>query len=120
MRAVAEKTAELFPDDKKAQISPANLVHVEKGNALPPAPEKLRSLAKVYGENYELILYKAGYLDRNPFKESRASDHETLRDRYFDSLAKAKKRRPLSEDEKRSIEKMIENVMMMLPGAKNW
>lgn len=110
---------ELAPDNKKAWISSAHLVHVEKGNALPPSPEKLLSLSKIYGENYEFMLYKAGYLPKNPLKGPKDWTPKMIRDHYFESLTTSKKRRALTEEEKSSVEKVIENVIMTLTGGPN-
>lgn len=119
VRGVAKKTMEAAPDNKKAWISSAHLVHVEKGNSLPPSPEKLRSLAKIYGENYEFMLYKAGYLPQNPLKGPEDWTHKMLRDRYFENLTTSKKRRGLTEEEKNSVEKVVENVVMTITGGIN-
>lgn len=113
VRQVSKKSIELFPDNKKAQITNGHLVHMEKGNAPIPSPEKLLTLSKIYEENYQFMLFQAGILPTNPFKETESVTHETLRNSYFDSLTTKKKRCSLTTEEKLAAEKMLEAFVMI-------
>lgn len=117
IRGVEEKIIKLFPEDKHAHLSYSHLNKIEKDVSSPPSPAKLRSLAKIYGENYKFMLYKAGYLDENPFSEPKDWNAKTLRDLYFENITRTKSKRPLTEDEKRSVEKVIENVIVTITGG---
>lgn len=108
-REVEEKTTELFPDDKTLHVSSSYLTRVENGKVKKISPDKLKALSQVYGENYNFILFKAGYLDKNPFKNKK--DLQTLRDEYFDALCQAQKWRNLTQDEKLSIEGVIKSTV---------
>ena len=74
IRGVEDKILKLFPNSGHAHVSYSHLNKIEKDISPPPSPAKIRSLAKTYGENYEFMLYKAGYLDRNPFTEPKDWD----------------------------------------------
>jgi len=113
-RMVEEKVRRLYPDDKHYHISQGHLTQIERGEKPPPFPLKLKALAKVYGENYEIMLYKAGYLDKNPATEPNEWSQQTIRDLYFDEFTRIRKKRALTESEKQSLEKIIENVLETL------
>lgn len=115
-RMVEDKVHRLYPDeaDKHYHISQGHLTQIERGEKPPPFPLKLKALAKVYGENYEIMLYKAGYLDKNPATEPNEWSQQTIRDLYFDEFTRMRKKRSLTETEKISIEKVIENVVETL------
>lgn len=110
-RVVEDKVRRLFPNDKHYHISQGHLTQIEREEKPPPFPLKLKALAKVYGENYEMMLYKAGYLDKNPAKEPNQWTADVIRDLYFDQFTESRKKRTLTESEKQSIEKVIENVI---------
>ena len=114
-RMVEDKVHRLYPDDNKHyHISQGHLTQIERGEKPPPFPLKLKALAKVYGENYEIMLYKAGYLDKNPATEPNEWSQQTIRDLYFDEFMRLRKKRGLTEAEKLSLEKVIENVIETL------
>lgn len=113
-RMVEEKVRKLYPDDKHYHISQGHLTQIERAEKPPPFPLKLKALAKVYGENYEIMLYKAGYLDKNPATEPNEWSQQTIRDLYFDEFARLRKKRTLTETEKLSLEKVLENVIETL------
>ncbi len=117
LRAVEEKIIKLFPDDKHAHLSHSHLNQIEKDNASPPSPLKLKSLAKIYGENYEFMLYKAGYLERNPLAGPEEWPSDIIRDFYFGHILGIKNWSSLGENEKRSNEKMMKDLMLKITGV---
>lgn len=117
-RMVEEKAQRLFPNDSHHQISQGHLTQIERGDKPPPHPLKLKALSQVYGENYEFMLFKAGYLDRNPVTEPQHWGKHIIRDLYFEQLAQSKNRSSLSEEEKKSLEKLIDNGLNMLVANK--
>lgn len=117
LKEVSDQAMKISPDDKRGWMSYAYLVHVEKGNVLPPSTDKLKSLAKIYGENYEFMLYKAGHLPTNPFASTKEAPHEMKRDNYFNSLTNRKKRRSLTEAEKETAERMLDTFITTLTGV---
>lgn len=54
-----------FPDSiyQHIPLTCENLSRMEKGFFI-PNPFKIRELARLYGEKYEFLLYKAGYIDK--------------------------------------------------------
>lgn len=118
IREVADKTIKLFPDNKHAQVSHSYLTYLEKDKFIPP-PSKIKALALAYSENYEFMLYKAGYLDRNPFKPMEELDANVLWDYCFQSLVSTKKTRPLTEEEKKSLKQMLENMIVTMTGGRS-
>ena len=119
LREVSEQATQISPNDKRGWMSYAYLVHVEKGTVLPPSTDKLKSLAKIYGEKYEFMLYKAGHLPTNPFASTKESTHEMKRDDYFNSLTNRNKRRSLTGDEKKTAERMLETFIKTLTRVTN-
>ena len=115
----SQELASVIKDPKKrsaAQISAGYLVHIEKGKII-PSNKKLETLAKIYGEDPQFMLFKAGRNQINPFKiEGQILTHEALRNNYFDSLTSRKKDRLLTENEKLSIEKIINNIIIIIMG----
>lgn len=116
IREVADKTVKLFPNNKHAQVSHSYLTYLEKDKFIPP-PSRLKALAKAYSENYEFMLYKAGYLDRNPFKPMEELDTDALWDYCFQSVVNAKKTRPLTEEEKKALKQMLTNMIVTMTGG---
>lgn len=115
----SQEFASNITDPKKraaTQISAGYLVHIEKGKII-PSNKKLETLAKIYGEDPQFMLFKAGRNQINPFKiEGMTLTHEALRNRYFDALTNKKKIRSLTEQEKLSIEKIINNIITTITG----
>jgi hypothetical protein len=59
---VEDKSKELYPKDKKRQISFSYLCAIERGTVKDISPLKLKTLAEIYDESYMYLLYLAGYL----------------------------------------------------------
>lgn len=114
VRMVEEKIAQLFPEQKQYQLSHMYLHQLEKGKTN-PSPAKLKALSKVYGESYEFMLYKAGFLERNPISTPKEWNKETVRNVYFETLAQEQGIKVLGDEEKKRLEEVIKNVMAAFP-----
>ncbi|HJP31737.1 MAG: helix-turn-helix transcriptional regulator [Candidatus Latescibacteria bacterium] len=62
IRWVARRSRELYPETNARHISHTYLRQIEQGLQKHPSPEKLRTLAEIYGADYEILLRLAGYL----------------------------------------------------------
>lgn len=116
LREVAQKTIEVSPDDRKGQISYSYLVNIEKGKTT-ATPEAILSLSKIYDEPYEFMMYKASYRSTNPFSESK-DNMDTKRNNYLDNLTVLHKTRFLSDEEKRSAEKLLATFIKSVTGGR--
>ena len=65
MRHVAKRSKELYPADKRFQLSHTYVRKMEEGSYEAPSPFRMRTLARIYEVSYEDLLNRAGYLDSN-------------------------------------------------------
>lgn len=64
MRWVERRSKELYPEDKKRQISHTYLRQLESGEHAQPNPTKLQTLASIYNVDYGELMTAAGYAEQ--------------------------------------------------------
>lgn len=106
-REVAKRVQRLCPNNKAMQISQPYLTGILNGDKPPPSPPKLKALSLATGENYETMLFHAGYLDRDPTASPRTWDKETHLDLFLKSLTDQK----IPEELKQALEKAFTLIL---------